>query len=103
METSKLISQAVTNPLIIVEVLSPSTALYDREGKFQAYQKIRYFQEYVLISQDKLLVEVYYKAKNTDFWKYRTYSSIEDIILLESIDVSIAMNDIYLNWEEEIN
>jgi Uma2 family endonuclease len=102
METSEVIPQAITNPTIIVEVLSPSTALYDREGKFQAYQKIKSFREHVLISQENVLVEVFYKAEGWNFWKYRSYTSLEDSIMLESIDVIISMQDIYLGWEKEV-
>jgi Uma2 family endonuclease len=94
--------QAITNPTIIVEVLSPSTALYDREGKFQAYQKIKSFREYVLISQENVLVEVFYKAEGWNFWKHRSYTSLEDSIMLESIDVIISIQDIYLGWEKEV-
>ncbi len=63
---------AATNPLIIVEVQSPSTGLYDREGKFQAYRQIKSFKEYVLISQDQVLVEVFYKPDGKDFWQFRS-------------------------------
>lgn len=100
-ENSELVSQAVTNPTVIVEVLSPTTALYDREGKFQAYQKISSFREYVLISQENILVEVFYKAEGWNFWKYRSYTSLTDEIKLESIDVIISVSDVYLGWETE--
>lgn len=60
--------QAAKNPILIVEVLSDSTALYDRQGKFQAYQTINSFREYVLVSQDEILVEVFFKPENAVFW-----------------------------------
>jgi Uma2 family endonuclease len=53
--------QAAKNPVLIVEVLSDSTALYDRQGKFQAYQTIETFREYILVSQNEVMVEVFYK------------------------------------------
>ncbi len=101
LELSETVSQAVTNPTVIVEVLSPTTALYDREGKFQAYQKIKSFREYVLVSQEDVLVEVFYKAEGWNFWKYRPYTALTDEIHLESIDVTVSVSDIYLGWEKE--
>ncbi len=92
--------QAVKNPILIVEVLSDSTALYDRQGKFQAYQTINTFREYMLVSQNEILVEVFFKPENAVFWQYRSYTKLEDVIELKSVDVEISLNDIYLDWEK---
>ena len=99
-ETFPEMPHAVKNPILIVEVLSDSTALYDRQGKFLAYQKITSFKEYILVSQNEILVETYYKPENAIFWQYRSYTKIEDIIELKSVDVEISLNDIYLDWEK---
>ncbi|MFN3849713.1 MAG: Uma2 family endonuclease [Spirosomataceae bacterium] len=93
--------QAAKNPILIVEVLSPTTESYDRGAKFQYYQNIETFKEYILVSQDKILVEVFYKPENTHFWQYRAYKQLDDVIELKSIDCEITVNDIYLNWEKE--
>lgn len=93
--------QAAKNPILIVEVLSPTTESYDRGAKFQYYQNIETFREYVLVSQDRILVEVFYKPENTHFWQYRTYKNLDSVIELKSIDCEITVNDIYLNWELE--
>lgn len=61
------IFQTVTNPRLIVEVLSPSTSSYDREGKFRAYQELHSFQEYVLISQESIAVDVFFREPQSDF------------------------------------
>ena len=98
-ETFPEMPQAAKNPLLIVEVLSDSTARYDREDKFQAYQGIDSFREYVLISQDKLQVEVYFKPENVFFWQYRSYRSLDELVELKSIDVEVSLSDIYLDWE----
>ncbi len=98
-ETFPKMPQAVKNPILIVEVLSDSTALYDRQGKFQAYQTITSFREYILVSQNEILVEVFYKPENAVFWQYRSYTKLEDIIELKSVEVEISLNDIYLDWE----
>lgn len=101
-EMSENLSQAVANPKLIVEVLSSSTATYDRGGKFQAYQKIKSFQEYVLISQESILVEVFFRELQSDFWIYRSYTSLEDVIHLKSVDVEVSLADLYLDWEEPV-
>jgi Uma2 family endonuclease len=100
-EMSEELSQAVTNPKLIVEVLSPSTSSYDREGKFRAYQKLDSFQEYVLISQETVAVDVFFREPQSNFWLYRSYTLLEDVIHLKSIDVEVSVSDLYLNWEEE--
>ena len=69
-ETFLEMPHAVKNPILIVEVLSDSTALFDRQGKFQAYQKITSFKEYILVSQNEILVEVFFKPENAIFWQF---------------------------------
>ena len=53
------------NPTVLVEVLSPSTAAYDRGEKFTSYQKLDSLCEYVLISQDSVCVEHYLRQEQT--------------------------------------
>jgi Uma2 family endonuclease len=94
--------QAAKNPVLIVEVLSDSTALYDRQGKFQTYQTIETFREYILISQYEVMVEVFYKPEGVPFWQYPAYQNVEEIIELKSIDVEITLADIYLDFEKPV-
>jgi len=60
------LGEAITNPVVIVEVLSETTERYDRDGKFQAYKHLLSLREYVLISQDQRFIEVFRKD---DGWK----------------------------------
>lgn len=53
------LGEAITNPTIIVEVLSPATERYDRDGKFAAYRCLPSFDEYVLVLQDEPRIEVF--------------------------------------------
>jgi Uma2 family endonuclease len=85
---------AATNPVLIVEVLSPETESYDRGGKFMRYRQISTFREYVLISQTEMLVEVFYK-NDLGFWEIETYQQPTDVINLKSIEVTLALLDIY--------
>ncbi len=94
-------SETVTNPKLIAEILSDETNDYDRGSKFRAYQKLDSFQEYVLISQENIAVDVFFREPKSDFWLYRSYTLLEDVIHLKSIDVEVSVSDLYLNWEEE--
>lgn len=53
------LGQAVTNPIVIIEVLSESTERYDRDGKFQLYKQIASVREYVLVAQEEPRIEVF--------------------------------------------
>ena len=80
---------------LLIEVLSPSTESYDRGEKFRLYQALPSFLEYVLIAQDKTLVERY--LRSGDAWDWKGYVSIDDSLELESVSVAIPLSQIYRN------
>ncbi len=82
------------NPQLIIEVLSKSTEGYDRGAKFEYYQTIESFAEYVLISQEPFRVEQYVR-KNKNEWTYFEFRKPEDIVKLISIDCEMSLQDIY--------
>lgn len=84
----------VKNPVCIVEVLSDSTERYDRGGKFQNYRKLDSLKEYVLISQNQILVEKYLR-KQDDLWEYSTVSEKEKSIRFDSIGLDLPLLEIY--------
>ncbi len=86
----------LTNPTLIVEVLSDSTEKYDRGAKFQKYRSLLSFREYVLINQYQPVVEVYYRA-DSSYWKMYTTIGLGGSIYLTSIDCTIQLADIYQN------
>ncbi len=82
------------NPLLIIEVLSPSTADYDKGAKFDHYRTIESLQEYVLVWQDKKRVARY--TKRTDGgWILNDFIGEEVSIELASIECRLTMEDIY--------
>jgi Uma2 family endonuclease len=89
----------ITNPMLIVEVLSKSTRGYDRGEKFMHYRTLPSFKEYVLIEQDEKKVELWFRSKENT-WEITTVEGIEAIIFLNSIGVSVSMSDIYENIDE---
>ncbi len=81
------------NPIVIVEVLSPSTEAYDRGEKFARYKHLASLQEYVLVSQDKVWVE-HHRRHGTQ-WMLSHYRALEDVLPLPSIGCELPLRDIY--------
>lgn len=84
----------VTNPILIAEVLSNSTADYDRGRKFEHYRSIPTLQEYVVIAQDRVHVEQYTRSDD-GAWTLREYSSPGDTLKFASIDADASVSAIY--------
>jgi len=84
------------NPFLIIEILSASTASFDRGEKFEAYRSIPSLQEYLTISSETLLAEHYVKMKENE-WKITIYQQIEDVLPLLDGEVSLALTGIYKN------
>jgi Uma2 family endonuclease len=90
----------VTNPLLIVEVLSNSTSSCDRGDKFQYYRSIPQFREYIMVDQYQFYIEQF--AKNSaGKWVLTEYEGVDAVLELESIDFQIPLTDIYerVNFE----
>lgn len=94
-ERSGVDKNAVRNPILIVEVLSKSTSNYDRGDKFYLYRQIPSLQEYVLIEQDKMQVEVFYKKPGTDSWKISRFIGNDGVLKLQSLDIEIKLSELY--------
>jgi Uma2 family endonuclease len=96
-------SDTVTNPAVLIEVLSDSTEKYDRGQKFQFYREIESLQEYVLVSSTHKRVEVFRKMLDRN---WLLLDSIEtDSITLESVGCTVRMDDLYkgITFTEEVN
>lgn len=84
----------ITNPQVIVEVLSKSTKGYDREDKFEAYRTISPFQEYLLIDQNRIHVEQFSKIGKKQ-WTLREYDEEDEAIALATVPFEISLQDLY--------
>lgn len=85
----------IRSPRVVVEVLSPSTEKFDRTEKMKMYQSWPTIQEVVLISQFAPHVEVFRRGRHEErAWSYTLYGPGE-IVVLESVDVSIPIEEIY--------
>ena len=87
-------TDVVENPVLVIEVLSKSTAQYDRKEKFELYQTLPSVQEYILIAQDEYRVDLYQKTKQSQ-WEQTVYQEFTDTLKLNSIGVSIPIEEIY--------
>lgn len=84
----------ITNPLLVVEVLSPSTKNYDRGLKFMEYRTLPSFKEYVLVNQDKPMATTFFR-KAAHQWEDKDVEGMEQNIRLQSIDCDIPLSRIY--------
>lgn len=80
-------------PCLIIEVLSPSTEVTDKREKLFNYQNLSSLQEYVLIYQNEIKVEVYRKD-NRGNWYLQTYGK-NDELNLDSVNLTMTMTEIY--------
>ena len=91
----------VSNPVVIMEVLSPSTEAIDRGRKFADYRKLPTLREYVMISQHEPRVEVYRLGLGGQ-WTLFEYIGLDTAVQLESLGVDLPMSEIYhrVNFEQ---
>lgn len=85
---------AVTNPCLIMEVLSTSTEGYDKSGKFRLYRSIPSFVEYLLIDQFSYRVEQYTKVDSHQ-WLLTEWLGEDAVMQLRSASVQIPLKDLY--------
>lgn len=94
-------TDTITNPRVIIEVLSPSTKKYDSSKKFEAYRTIPTFEEYLLLDQTRRYIEHFSKTDNKR-WSFCDYDESDEAITLASISFEISLVDIYnkVNFEQ---
>ena len=93
-------SHAYSNPIVIVEVLSPSTANYDRGLKFVLYREIPSLMDYLIFHSDEIHVEHYTRQSN-ESWLLQNYRGETARIPLPSIKCELTLNSIYagaMDW-----
>ena len=86
----------VTNPILIVEVLSKETAQFDRGEKFFRYRQISSLQEYILIEQHQPLIDQFQRQADNS-WKLTSVSGLENQLTIHSLGATIPVKEIYRN------
>ncbi len=92
----KTTRQFITYPSLVVEVLSPSTAAYDRGNKFRMYRYNPSLKEYVLVDSESIAIEIFRRTDidHIDHWQILNYQS-GDFVELQSVDLTFPIDQIY--------
>ena len=85
----------ILNPKVIIEVLSETTELFDRNTKFIRYSKFNpTFTDYILVSQDKPMIE-HFIRQDDESWKIYTYFGLKESFTIESIKCKLKLSEAY--------
>ena len=84
----------VLNPVLLVEVLSPSTEAYDRGKKFEHYRRISSLRDYLLISQDAPHIEHFHRNENQT-WTLTDINGMEAKVDIASLGISVQLREVY--------
>lgn len=89
--------ELLTNPTLVVEILSPSTEAFDRGEKFRRYQQIPSLREYVLVAQDRASVERFVRQDDGNLWTYSLTEGMDANVTFESISATVSLGELYSN------
>jgi Uma2 family endonuclease len=84
----------ITNPALIIEVLSESTEAYDRGDKFAHYRTLPSLRAYLLIAQSRIGAELFGRQPD-GCWLLSTYNSLSDTVPLQAVEASLALAEVY--------
>lgn len=98
-ERASVDPDAIVNPTVVVEVLSPTTEVWDRTGKFERFESLPSLREYVLVSVDRPRVELFRRSDGEPFT--RMLKGAGEEVALESIDISFAVDELYRLLRED--
>ena len=82
---------SLLNPKAVFEALSPSTEGYDRGAKFRRYRSVDTLEEYVLLSTEEPLIEVYARPQ----WGLRSFAGMDAVARLESVGLDLPLRELY--------
>ncbi|HEX7903591.1 MAG TPA: Uma2 family endonuclease [Chitinophagaceae bacterium] len=93
-ETTEVYTDNLTNPAVIIEILSKSTMDYDRGTKFNLYRSIKTLKEYILIDSTKISVEHFLKQQDNS-WNLTEFKELTDSFPISTINLTLLLQDIY--------
>ncbi len=85
----------LTSPTVIIEILSDSTEIYDRNQKWDHYRKIKSLRHYILVSQYKLKVEIFSRTGEYGLYHYQVFVGLESVISIPDPGIELSLRDIY--------
>lgn len=90
-------TDTITNPLLVIEILSPGTQKKDRVAKFSSYCTMVSVEEYVLIDQNQTLISVFHRKNE---WQETVFQGMKQSLPLASVDAALTLADIYEGIDE---
>ena len=87
-------NDTLLNPLIVIEVLSPSTEAYDRGKKFGHYKTISSLREYVLVAQDRTAID-HFARQDDGRWLMTSVNDLSSELVMPALDVAVSSGDVY--------
>lgn len=103
-EYDTVVTTAVRNPIVVVEIMSPSSAKYDSSRKFAYYAALPSLRQYVLVDQEDIAVEVRTRDAPDGGWSISFFTEREDAIPLGSLDGELSVSRLYrrmrFDWED---
>ncbi len=88
------LQDVLLNPVAVIEVLSPSTERYDRGAKFERYREIESLQAYVLVAQDRPVVETFHRD-GTGVWTFVAASGLDAVAELTPVSAKLRLAEVY--------
>lgn len=95
-EKDRRATDVMTEPTVIIEVLSDSTAAYDRGDKFWAYRHLSTLQEYVLVDPERLRIEIFRRGPSASEWTYESLAEGQALVL-KSLSASLEPATVFEN------
>ena len=97
-------AHTMTDAVVIIEVLSPSTANYDRKEKFDNYKRLKSLRHYLLIEQKQAKITHHYKDASKR-WQSEDFSSLDDAVELAAIECQLELREVYrrISFEDSPN
>jgi Uma2 family endonuclease len=93
-EWDEKLPHTLLNPRVVIEVLSPSTEAYDKQAKLEHYRLLPSLSDYILISQDRMMVQHFHRLENDD-WLLHIAENSDEVLFLQAIDCSLPLSEIY--------
>lgn len=98
-EFDKKDKYALRTPFVLIEILSPSTADYDRKTKLESYQRIPSLTDYIMVWQDMIRVEHYRRTPDAQHWDFQRYLRRDEVIPFGSLGIELPVSEIYRRLE----
>ena len=98
-ETTDSNFDTITNPAVIIEILSSSTRDYDKGSKFTLYRDILSLKEYILIDSENISVEKYCR-NNDGSWNFTEYKTVSQMFTIDTVNTAILLVDVYNSIDE---